>query len=256
MSSQKIIVANWKLDRSLSQAVAWTLLHQNDLSELAARVRLIICPDIVTTVSLGRLLSGTAVFLGAQGCSPYLSGRHTGSISAQSLHEAGCSYAIIGHHEQRIETALTEFDYAISCSVSLQAGINPILCIGEQSRNFSEEQLVQSTFCPTLEALNNQFDLGDCTDTRGILYIAYEPIWTIGSKVIPTKKELQARITILKEIIDRYRTLPKVGILYGGGITSENCGWLRELVGLDGLMLGSSSLDMQSLKNIVYSFTK
>lgn len=256
MSSQKIIVANWKLERSFARAQEWVATHRDDLSELAHKAELVLCPDIITTASLGQLLQGTGIALGAQDCSPYRSGKYTGAVSAQSLHDVGCTYVIIGHHEQRSRSTLTDSDYAVSCAMALQCGIIPVLCLGELAEDRFNHQKIKDLFATNLELLYRQYRSNGLKNNKGTLCIAYEPIWAIGSGDFPTADELVDRISSLRDLINTYDAVPATRIVYGGSVTAEHCEFLRDIPYLDGLLLGSSSLDMQSLKKIVYSFIK
>lgn len=256
MYAQKIIVANWKLERSVAQAIDWLTVYRADLSALAHNVQLIVCPDIITTALAAQLLQGTGVLCGAQSCSAYLSGRQTGAVSATSLREAGCTYAIVGHSEERNRSSLSNYDYVESCFMCLARGITPIFCIGEPAEMSHDLGQIEQYFVNVIDDLAGGDKYCGMKDMAHELYIAYEPMWAIGSGMLPTAKELQERIHILRSIVSKSPLSPTIRLLYGGSVTSENVLLIRDIYDLDGLLLGSSSLDMQSLKKIVYSFTK
>lgn len=258
MSAKKIIIANWKLQRTFSESLVWCDQHRDDLLDLTGRAEIVICPDVVTIAALAASLKGTGISVGAQGASPYVAGAYTSAISVRSLREAGCRYALIGHHEQYRDSLWTPSDYALSCALALKEGLAVVFFLGSSLGG----SLCYNMAIDRHDALNQIDWLCDQCEMHGLteedlsrLYFAYEPAQAIGSGELALLPIIEESLSWIKEAIKSRPLLSRTGLIYGGGVTSENCADLKGIRDLSGLLLGSSSLDMQSFKKIVYSFT-
>jgi len=192
------------------------------------------------------LFSNRGYLVGSQDISFKEFGSITGDTSVMQLKELGIKYTIIGHSERR---QYFDDDKYISkkINLSLQNNIDVILCIGETTKTTENE---------TFEFLKNEIDEAFQNNINLInnnnLIIAYEPIWAIGSGVIPSDKCLINTISFIKKyILDNYKLNLKV--LYGGSVNLDNINSLNKINEIDGYLIGSCSLKPENLLAITAS---
>lgn len=161
---------------------------------------------------------------GCQDVSSYLSGAHTSEISAVSIKDIGCLYTLIGHSEVGDNKAKEKI------KVSLDNDLIPILCVGEKK--------VQDKY----ETLDRQLSI--LSDICGEVIIAYEPVWSIGTGNIPSCHDIEDSINYIKS---KY---PNFKVLYGGSVNESNIAVLNNVKNIDGFLLGTSGVDVDSLLKI------
>ena len=199
------------------------------LEDISTNHQLILCP---TFLNLGTC-SLSNIDLGSQNVSRYDDGAYTGEVSASQLHSYGVRYAIVGHSERR-EYQRESLEEIHEKLVKLsEQGIIPILCVGESLQERKEGRVKEILKEEVLTALDNlSFDK---------IIIAYEPIWSIGTGVIPKKEEIEEVLSFLKELV------PTASFLYGGSANEENIDLLKEILLIDGYLLGGLSLKPEKL---------
>jgi len=205
----------------------------------------IICPSFELLYPVGQRIQAMPSFLalGAQDCSAYPLGAHTGQVSALSLAELGCSYCIVGHSEQRDAEGQTSTLVAHKVMRLLEHRITPIVCIGEDAtayRTGTTYTLLKQQLDPVLEISSR---------TTGCIYYAYEPVWAIGSGIVPTEVYLKNTLTWLSDYLSSFGRSCK--LLYGGSVTAAVLPMLASFEKLNGVLVGSASVDFQKFKNIV-----
>ena len=210
--------------------------YQNALSDVEVEVNMILCPNMV---NLANFDTFNNCYLGAQNVSKYGSGAHTGEVSADILKSHGVSFCIVGHSERR-EDGETNEDVKEKVHRLLEVGIIPILCIGE---SFRERQEGDYT-----DVLINE--LTAVTDTlteeqKSRLIVAYEPIWSIGTGIVPQNNEIEEVFYLIKQIV------PNCKILYGGSANEKNILTIKKCKNIDGYLLGGISLKPGKLQQFV-----
>lgn len=177
------------------------------------------------------------MILGAQNVSKEDSGAYTGEISAKQLKSFGVKYCIIGHSERREYQGETTEEINQKIKRCFENGITPILCIGEtleeRKNNQVKTKLQQELLSATKDLTDNQ---------KNEMVIAYEPIWSIGTGIIPTNEEIEHVFQFIK------RFLPNTKILYGGSANEENIETLKMIPHIDGYLMGGLSLHPDKLK--------
>ena len=119
----------------------------------------------------------------------------------------------------------------------LECNIVPILCVGE-TKEEREKQLEKNIIEKELKkALENLTD-----EQKEKTIIAYEPIWSIGTGIIPTNNQIKEMFKTIKQL------LPNNKVLYGGSANEENVVLLKEIEEIDGYLLGGLSLKPEKLK--------
>jgi triosephosphate isomerase len=175
-------------------------------------------------------------------------GAFTGEVSAPMLVEAGVQGVIIGHSERRGYFCETDKAIAQKVPTALDAGLLPILCVGEteeeRERGDTERKLRHQV----------QEDLARVSEERlGEVVIAYEPIWAIGTGQVATPEQAQEAIAFVRALVgDRSREqAERTRVLYGGSVNPDNAAELLALPDVDGALVGGASLDPRSFAAIV-----
>jgi triosephosphate isomerase len=242
-----LLAANWKMHKTLEET-------ERFLAEFLPRVpdepgpEVMICPPFPSlNLAVEHCLASRAR-VAAQNMHEEPEGAFTGEVSAPMLVELGVDGVILGHSERR--QYFNETDEALSRKVpaALRAGLEPILCVGEnESQRDSEE--TEGILTRQIEA-----DLSDVPDDRlGELVIAYEPIWAIGTGRTATPEQAQQAIALIRGLIEARsgEAAEAIRILYGGSVKPDNAAELITKPDVDGALVGGASLDPSDFAAIV-----
>ena len=202
--------------------------------------RLIYCPPYTLINSFSKKFKNCQIGIGGQNCHESESyGAFTGSVNSRMLKNAGAHFVIIGHSESRIKG---ESDKLINLKIksALKAKLRVIFCIGET--------LAEKRKRKTQSILSKQIKIGlNNIKNKSNIFIAYEPVWAIGSGIIPKSQDLFKTIEFIKS---KFRDkLPKV--LYGGSVNPENIINLKKINNIDGFLIGGASQSAKKFIDIV-----
>ena len=251
---KKLIVANWKMNKTIKEAILLAQELKKLLKE-SNSAEVVICPAFTALEAVSKELKKSSINLGAQNMYFEGSGAYTGEVSHLMLKEIGCEYAILGHSERR--EIFGEDDFLINRKViaALKNSLIPILCIGEnleQKNSGHTEKILEIQLKNCLRGMDKNEILK--------VNIAYEPIWAI-SKGNPNHKPATSKDaqeghrfirTVLSDIFDA-NTAKDVRILYGGSMKPENAKELLSMPDIDGGLVGNASLSAKSFAEIVNS---
>jgi len=239
------IAGNWKMNTTVSEAVALIKDMKDGLNSITALDR-VVCPPFVSLQSAHELLRGTSIGLGAQNMYFKEKGAFTGEVSPLMLKEL-CKYVIIGHSERR--QIFGESDVLVNdkLKASKAHGLLPILCIGET--------LEENESGRTTAVLANQVkaDLAGLAADREFI-IAYEPIWAIGTGKAATGAQAAGTIKFIRETVAGVwgkDVADAVRILYGGSVTAVNIAEFIREEQIDGALVGGASLKAAEFVDIV-----
>jgi triosephosphate isomerase (TIM) len=232
-----LVAGNWKMNGlSGSLAEIDAMRRAADAGE-AGLAELLVCPPATLLAQAAWRIKGGELSLGAQDCHPLPSGAFTGDISAAMLKDAGATYVILGHSERRTQHHETDALVRIKVEAALGAGLVPIVCVGETKAERESGEAM--TVVP--RQIVGSLPPGGAPDT---LVVAYEPIWAIGTGLIPTAAdvaEMHSRIrTLLGEMYGAQGL--RMRLLYGGSVKPSNCGQLLTLDNVNGALVGGASL--------------
>lgn len=231
-----LIAGNWKMNGTLESVVQ---LVEGIKAGNTGSAQLAVCPPAIFLMKVGAMLEGSSISLGAQNVCDHASGAYTGEISAEMLKEAGCRYTIVGHSERRALYNEPDEQAAARCAMAVQAGLTPILCVGET--------LVEREQGVTETVVSRQLDA--VIESQGVAIlassvIAYEPVWAIGTGHVATPEQAQAVHAFIRGKIAALdaAVADKVQILYGGSMNPGNASELLSQVDIDGGLIGGASL--------------
>ena len=243
MSRKPIIVGNWKMHKTIAEAVQLVdaICEVIDgVSDLEVGV----APPFSALAAVRAHIDQrgkTQLILSAQNCHQEVKGAYTGEVSLPMLVDIGCSHIIVGHSERRQYFA--EDDALINQKVNavLSQDLTPILCIGEQ---LAEREAGQ-TFTVVERQLRGAL-AGVSSEQCAKTVVAYEPVWAIGTGRTATPEQAQEVHAFLREQLAALYTADtaaNVRIQYGGSVKPDNIDGLMALPDVDGALVGGASLD-------------
>ncbi|MDF1857545.1 MAG: triose-phosphate isomerase [Candidatus Pelagibacter bacterium] len=233
-------VANWKMYGSLSSLNSLNKVIKFSKSKDIKKGRLIYCPPFTLIDAFSKKFKNCQIGIGGQNChegDDY--GPYTGSINSHMLKNIGAQFVIIGHSENRAEG---ETDKVINLKIksALKSKLKVIFCIGETLKEKKQKK--------TKSTLSKQIHIGlKNIKNKANIFIAYEPVWSIGSGVIPTHKDLFETIKFIK---NKFRDKPQ-RVLYGGSVNPKNIINLKKVNNLDGFLVGGASQSAKKFIDIV-----
>ena len=249
-----VYVANWKMYLSVDQEVNFCKKNDDALQKLQEQnnCTIIICPSFIALAPLIELLQKTTISIGAQNCSDHQLGAYTGEVSAQSLAEIGATYCIIGHSERRHYQHETDAMVAAKMVLLLQHKIMPIICIGETKKE--SDLALQQTQTILLQQLEPLFAvLRKSTHQDASIIIAYEPVWAIGTGIIPGHHYLESVFEWLQKTIATHLPATKITLLYGGSVDPTTITQLKKIPAIAGFLIGKASTDFEQFTKIIQS---
>ena len=233
-------IANWKMYGNLSSLNALNKVIKFSKSKEINKGRLIYCPPYTLISAFSKKFQNCQIGIGGQNCHESESyGPYTGSVNARMLKNIGAHFVIIGHSENRKNG---ENDKLINLKIksALEAKLKVIFCIGETLNEKRKKN--------TKLILTNQIKVGlNNIKDKSSIFIAYEPIWAIGTGVVPKSKDLLKTIRFIKgKFKDKS---PKV--LYGGSVNPQNIENLKKINDIDGFLIGGASQSANKFIDIV-----
>ena len=207
--------------------------YLEELKTVETTETLILCPTFLNI----SIVSNSNIKLGSQNVSVSDNGAYTREISASQLKSYQVKYAIVGHSERREYQRETNEEINKKIKQLFKNDITPILCIGEtleeRKQNKVNEVLEEELTIATKDLTEEE---------KKRLIIAYEPIWSIGTGVIPTNEQIEEVFQEIKRLV------PASYILYGGSANEENIDQLKQIPSINGYLLGGLSLKVDKLK--------
>ena len=233
-------VANWKMYGNLTSINTLDRVIKFSKSKEINKGRLIYCPPYTLISSFSKMFKNCQIDIGGQNCHESESyGAYTGSVNAHMLKNVGAQFVIIGHSENR---AKGENDKLINLKIksALKTKLKVIFCIGET--------LIEKRKKNTHKILSKQIKIGlNRIKNKSNIFIAYEPVWAIGSGIIPKTKDLFKTIEFIKS---KFKAKPPK-ILYGGSVNPKNIINLKKINNLDGFLVGGASQNTKKFIDIV-----
>lgn len=213
---QKLVIANWKANKSLAQAEDWLATVKNaDLNLPNEAVMPILAPAMPQVGALSSTINDLGWRLAVQDLSPFPAGSYTGATSVANLHDLGVQYAIVGHSERRQYFSETAQDVARKVEQALEVGIIPIVCVSEETLNAQASALDESLAKRCI--------------------VAYEPLSAIGTGHDAPMSDIKAFRSQAE------RLFGQVPFVYGGSVDPSNVA--EHLLVTDGVLVGTASLE-------------
>ena len=232
-------IANWKMFgglnslNSLHKVIKFLkIFKKKNFSKI------IYCPPNTLIRPMSKRLKNSKIEVGAQNCHEYETyGAFTGSVNSMMLKNVGAKYVIIGHSENR-QAGETNKLINLKIKSALKSGLKVIFCIGETS--------IEKRKKITKKILNNQINVGlNKIKNKKRIIIAYEPVWSIGTGLIPKSVDLFNTINFIKKKIRNSK------VIYGGSVNPKNIRELNSINNIDGFLIGGASQDPKKFIDII-----
>lgn len=241
-------IANWKMYGHLNSlnAVKKVLIYSK--LEKLTKKKIIYCPPYTLINAFINKTKNSNVEIGAQDCfENEKEGPFTGGICAEQIKKLGAKYVILGHSEKRINGD-TNSKINKKIKSALNQKLRVILCVGETLKEYKQKK--------TNIAVQNQIIqcLKDIKNIKNIL-IAYEPVWSIGSGLIPDNYKITKVVKNIRKIIKKKFKKSNCIILYGGSVNQKNINKLKEINCINGYLIGGASRNANKFIDIVKKST-
>ena len=232
-------IANWKMFGGINSLNSLNKVIKFFKSFKKKKfIKIVYCPPNTLINLLSKKVRNSKIYVGAQNCHEKEKfGPFTGSVNTKMLKSVGAKYVIIGHSEVRQKG---ESNKLINQKVqsAIKSGLKVIFCIGETLQEKKRKS--------TKKVLTKQIKLGlDKIRNKKSIIIAYEPVWAIGSGLIPKPLELFKTINFIKKKLKNNK------VLYGGSVNSKNIHQLNSISNIDGYLIGGASQNSKKFIDII-----
>ena len=234
---RKIVAGNWKLHGT--RAFATQLVGELAAAGAWPGVELVVLPPMPYLGDLIEDFEGSAIAFGAQDVSSNEKGAYTGEVSAAMLVDVGARYGLVGHSERRQYHAESSELVARKFLAAKNAGLVPILCVGEtleQREAGQTETVIAAQLEPVLALVGVEAFEG--------AVVAYEPVWAIGTGRTASPAQAQAVHAFIRGVVGGHdaRIADYLPLLYGGSVKPDNAAELFAQPDVDGGLVGGASL--------------
>ena len=239
MTRRKLIAGNWKMNCLKSEGVALASAVAQKYQEVEnPAFDIFMAPPATILDAVVSATKGTGVQIGAQDCSMFEKGAHTGDISPYMIKDLGADAVIVGHSERRTDHFETSHIVEEKAQAALDAGLNVIICVGETEGERMSGQ--------ALKVVGTQIQSSvPASSTADRVVIAYEPVWAIGTGKTPTAEDVQEMHSFIRSELTKLlgeEQAGKMRLLYGGSVKPTNAAELLGLADVDGALIGGASL--------------
>jgi triosephosphate isomerase (TIM) len=247
MARVPLIAGNWKMHKTVAEAEAFVAALLPRVST-ADGVDVGVCVPFTDLQAVVDSTRGSRVQVYAQNMHQAANGAFTGEVSAPMLAELDIHGVVLGHSERRQYFNETDRALAEKVPAAFEAGLEPILCVGETEDEREAGDTERKLRHQVQEGLEKV-----ATERLGDVVIAYEPIWAIGTGRVATPDQAQEAIAFVRALVaDRDREqADRARILYGGSVKPDNAAELLGLPDVDGALVGGASLEVEDFVAIV-----
>lgn len=243
MTKQRLIMGNWKMNGSLAT-------NKERLDQLLANLGASVVHNEIVVFAphpylaqMQHLLTDSPITWGGQNINAAPSGAYTGEVSAQMLTDFSCKWVLVGHSERRSLYGESDEDVLAKTIAALQAGLKPVVCIGESDAEHQAgqtEDVLRQQLKPLFTLSAQQFEN---------VVIAYEPVWAIGTGKSATPEQAQHVHAYIKQLLKQHQ-LPDVPVVYGGSVNAANAAQLFAMPDINGALVGGASLQAADFLSI------
>lgn len=231
----KYVLANWKMNKTATESVEFV---KELLRNIDKKDRFILFPSFVALSETSKALNGSGA-VGAQNIYCEEQGAFTGEISPKMILETGAKYVLVGHSERRHIFGETDEMICKKVAIALKHNLNVVLCVGETKE---EHNVIKQILTQQLKGLNG-------LDISKVI-VAYEPVWAIGTGIVPSVKDIETAHMFIKTYMLKHYDI-NVQVLYGGSVSPSNAKEIFASELVDGVLVGGASNDVAKFADLI-----
>ena len=237
-------IANWKMFGDFKSVNSIKKVIKFSKNKKYKKAQIVYCPPYTLLEKFLRITKNSKIKIGAQNCHhSEKPGPFTGSINIDLIKSIGTKYVIIGHSENRV---LGDTNHIINLKIksAIKKKLKIIFCIGEtlkEKRNNKTNLILNSQIIRALKNIKKN---------NNIIF-AYEPVWSIGTGVIPKTNSLVKQVSAIKKMIIKFWKLKNPKIIYGGSVNPKNITELKKISLINGFLIGGASQNSKNFVDII-----
>jgi triosephosphate isomerase len=244
MTNNMFFIANWKMFGDIKSVNSIKKVIKLSKSKKYKKTQIVYCPPYTLIDKFLRMTKNSKIKIGAQNCHYSQNpGPFTGSINSDLIKSIGAKYVIIGHSENRV---FGDTNHVINLKVksALKKKLKIIFCIGE---TLKERRSKKTNLILKSQIVNG---LKNIKKNNNIIF-AYEPVWSIGTGIVPKNSNLENQVTSIKKMIVKFWKLKNSKIIYGGSVNPNNIAELKKISSINGFLIGGASQNSKNFIDII-----
>jgi len=244
MTNNMFFIANWKMFGDFKSVNSIKKVIKLSKNKKYKKAQIVYCPPYTLLDKFLKITKNSKIKIGAQNCHhSEKSGPFTGSINTDLIKSIGAKYVIIGHSENRV---LGDTNHIINLKIksAIKKKLKIIFCIGE---TLKEKKNNKTNLILNSQIING---LKNIKKNNNIIF-AYEPVWSIGTGIVPKTKNLENQVSTIKKMIARFWKLKNPKIIYGGSVNPKNIVELKKISSINGFLIGGASQNSKNFIDII-----
>lgn len=248
MSRTPLLAGNWKMHKTISEAIDLTVRLKYACDDLDDR-DVVVCPPFTALQAVSETVSDSEIEVGAQDMHQKTDGAYTGEVSPEMVSDTGAEWVILGHSERREYFNEDAELLTKKLSAASEYDLKVFFCIGE-SLEERESGNVEDVLNDQLSSVLTEFEYDDFEE----LVIAYEPLWAIGTGEAAAPEQANEAHNMVRQTLGKIYNdsiAETTRVVYGGSVKPHNVQELMDQSELDGALVGSASLEAEDFAQIV-----
>ena len=244
----RYFIGNWKMfgiPKSINILNKINLFISKDKKR--NKYRVIMTPPFTLIESYSKYFKNKKILIGSQNC--YQKDRfssNTAAISPYMLRSIGAKYTLVGHSDNRSEGD-TDTMLKSKVEFALKNNLKVVFCIGENKLQKKNKQTFRVLKKQLTTVLEKRYNMNN-------IIVAYEPIWSIGTGLIPTAQELQKTTIHIKKVLKNLFKKNSPAVLYGGSVDGKNVMMFKQIKEIDGFLIGGASKSSKKFIDIIKNY--
>ena len=244
----KYFIGNWKMfgvPKSIKILNKINSFKNKDKNR--NKYRIIITPPYTLLESFSKRFRNKKIIIGSQNC--YQKDQfssNTAAVSPYMIKSVGVKYTLIGHSDNRAEGD-TDLILKEKVKFALKNNLKVVFCIGENKSDKKNSQTLRILKKQLNKVLEKNFYMNN-------IIVAYEPIWSIGTGKIPSRKDLIKTTTHIKKVLKEIYKKNSPPVLYGGSVDENNIDEFKQIKEIDGFLIGGASKSSKKFIDIIKNY--